>query len=107
MITEERLQKAISYLAETDVPAAEAKTNVERQAWKQKQTEAAIYLRSEGTVENRKAYARTSKELTQAVDDWLEALEHSEAIINKRKTEALVVELWRTEQANRRAGNVT
>ncbi len=106
MIDDERVQQAITYLAETDKSAAEAKTDVERQAWRQKQVEAAIYLRSEGTVENRKAYARTSKELTEAVDCWLKALEKSDAITNKRKTEALIIELWRTEQANRRAGSI-
>jgi len=107
MISDDRLQAALTYLAETDSPASELKTDVERKHWIMKKVESAIYLRSEGTVENRKAYAKTSQEVEQATNDWLDALAASEATVNKRKTESLITEIYRTESANRRAGGIT
>lgn len=106
MISDDRLQQALTYLAESDSQAALMKTDVERKHWIMKKVESAIYLRSEGTVENRKAYAKTSSEVEQATNDWLDALAESEGTINKRKTESLITEIYRTESANRRAGGI-
>jgi len=107
MISDTRLEQSLSYLASTDELAAELKTDVERKHWMVKQITSAIYLRSEGTVENRKSYAVTSGEVEEATNNWLKALEESEKVVNKRKTESLITEIYRTESANRRSGGIT
>ena len=106
MISEDRLQQALTYLAETDESAALLKTNVERQHWIMKKVEAAMYLHAEGTVDVRKSQARTSNAVEEATNGWLTAMADSESVINKRKTESLITEIYRTESANRRAGGI-
>ena len=106
MISDDRLQQALTYLAETDSQAAELKTDVERKHWVMKKVEAMMYLHGNGTVDLRKAQAKTSSEVEEATDAWLTALSESEKTVNKRKTEALITEIYRTESANKRAGGI-
>lgn len=107
MITDEKLQKALSYLAETDEPCAKAKSYLAGTE-KQEKTIIAIafsdcLLRS---VEERKqaayrcdAYLAWQKKYQEAVYDF-------EIMRNKRQTAELIVEVWRTLQANQRRGNI-
>jgi len=106
MISDTRLEQSLSYLASTDELAAELKTDVERKHWIMKKVEAMIYLHGTGTVEERKAQSKVSKEVEEATESWLTALADSEKTVNKRKTEALITEIYRTESANKRAGGV-
>ena len=107
MITEERLTQAMRYLAETDSEAAELKTNVERQAYAVKKTKALIYLHADGkNIEEKKAIAETSDEVTKATMDYLDAHQESLALENKRKTEELITKIWQSLNANRRQGTV-
>lgn len=106
MISDDRLQQALTYLAETDSQAAELKTDVERKHWIMKKVEAMMYIHGAGTVDLRKATAKVSNEVEEATEAWLTALADSEAVINKRKTESLITEIYRTESANRRAGGI-
>lgn len=106
MITDERLTQALTYLAETDSPAAEAKVQVERMKYKQDSIEKALFLREDGNIEERKAKARESQAYHDAAEDYFDALLHYESYRNKRKTEELICEIWRTTQANKRAGQI-
>jgi len=106
MISDERLQTALTYLAESDSPAAEAKVEVERMKYKQDSVEKAIYLRETGNIEERKAKARGSQAYHDATEDYFDALLHYENYRNKRKTEEIVVETWRSLNANRRSGQI-
>ena len=106
MISEDRLQKAITYLAETDELASELKTDVDRKDYAIKMTEAAIVVHSEGAMELRKATAKDSDAYKQAVDNYLNAVNRYNDVNNKRKTELLITEIWRSLNANRRLGNI-
>ena len=106
MITEERLTQAMRYLAETDSEAAELKTNVERQSYAVKKTKSLIFLQSDGNIEQRKALAETSDEVTKATMDYLDAHQESLALENKRKTEELITKIWQSLNANKRQGQV-
>lgn len=104
MITEDRLQKALTYLAETDEEVAELKGNVERQEYFKKRVRAAEFLSASGPVEERKAKAEVSKDVEDIEHDYTRALVAYEHIAAKRKTEALIVDVWRSMNANRRQG---
>lgn len=104
MITQDRLEKALRYLAETDEQAAELKVDVERQSFKLKKVKAAIFLHSDGNIEERKSAAETADETVHAEHDYLAAYQQSEAMNNKRKTEELITRIYQTESANRRQG---
>lgn len=104
MISDTRLEQAMHYLATTDAESAELKGNVARAEYVCKSARArALLCSEEKTVESRKADAETSQLVKEAEDEYAKALVASEKIRAKRTTEALVVEVWRSLQANRRA----
>jgi hypothetical protein len=104
MITDERAEKAIRYLAGTDDEAAEAKVECKRCEDQVKAVEDAIFLRLEGSVELRKATARTDIEAVNARNKYYSALLKYEKLVNHRNTEERVTELWRSVNSNRRHG---
>ena len=106
MITQERMEKALKYLAESDQESAELKTDVERAAFKLKQVKATIFIHSEGNIEQRKAIAETSQETKDAELEYLQAHTESGKVENKRKTQLLITEIWRSLNANRRQGGI-
>lgn len=108
MIGENRLQQALTYLAETDEESAELKGDVARKEYLLERAEARSYLLAKGgTVKEREADAECSQLVLEAQDAHVGAIVKHEAIRAKRATEALIIEVWRSLQANRRAGNVT
>lgn len=106
MITEQRLTQALRYLAETDEPAAKARALMEGLSEQRKTVRAIGFLESSGTRDERESSAYVSSDYRDHVKRYEDAVYEYEAIRNKRMTEALIVEVWRSEQANRRAGNV-
>jgi hypothetical protein len=56
------MEKALTYLAQTDEDFAYHKTHVERTAYKAKQIKAAIFCRLDGTVAERTATSESSEE---------------------------------------------
>jgi hypothetical protein len=106
MITEDRVQKALTYLAETDSHLAELAVDVERQHYKLKEIKASLFTCSDGNIEQRKAYAETAEPTQDAITNYLDSLQLYKSMENKRKTEELIVRLFQTESANRRQGNI-
>lgn len=106
MINEQRLSKALTYLAETDEPCAELKTDVERYEFMAKASKDVIFLRIEGTIAERTAKAGTSDEYAHAMSAYFDALKKYEAMRNKRQTETIVVEVWRSLNSSRNKGNL-
>jgi hypothetical protein len=107
MISEDRLEKALTFLARTDETAAELKTEVERKSYLLDLIRKKMFLDATGSsVEQRKAVAETSLEVQKANEEYLDAYLEWEKVSAKRKTEAIVVEVWRSINANRRVGNV-
>ena len=107
MISKDRLEKALTFISETDEKAAELKTDVERAAYKSKKIKATLFVHGEGSVEMRKAGAETAQEAIDADAEYLQAHQDSQALENKRKTEFLIVDVWRSLNASRRQGNIT
>lgn len=106
MINEDRLHKALTYLATTDEACAEARAGMERAEFKAKAIKDAMFRRLEGSVADRQAEAGSSDEYATAMNMYFKLLEHYEALRNKRATEAIVIETWRSINASRRQGNV-
>jgi hypothetical protein len=106
MISEERCEKALRYLAETDEQAAELKADVDRSEYKAKTLKAAAFLHLEGTVADREAKALQQESVMEAYMVHFKAIRDYQAVANKRAMQVLIVEVWRSLQANRRVGNV-
>jgi hypothetical protein len=103
-ISSERLEKALKFLAETDEDAANLKVDVERASFKLKKVKAAIFVHSGGNIEERKSQAEISPEADNATVEYLDAYAKSEALQNKRKTEVLIVDVWRSLNSARTKG---
>ncbi len=102
MITDERAEKALRYLAETDLTCAEAKANMERMEFKAKAIKQAAFKIADGSVADRNAIAETCAEHVDAMEAYFKAIADYSFIANKRSTEGIVMDTWRTIQANRR-----
>ena len=104
MISDTRAEAALRYLAETDEACANAKAEMERAEFKVKVTKQTIFRHSEGTVAERTALADTSEFVLTAHEDYCAAMETYSHFANKRETERIVLDTWRTICANRRQG---
>lgn len=107
LIDEIRLQKALHYLATTDEPAAGLRADVERAEFRAKEIKDAVFLVVTGTVAERQALAGTNKDYTAAMNDYFLALRTSDAMRNKRSTETIVIDCWRSLNSGRNKGNIT
>jgi len=96
MISEERAEKALRFLVETDEPCAMAKGEVERTEFAYKRTREA----------ERQAAAAQHKTTLAAHDEYVKALQTYSHMANKRDTERIVLDVYRTISANKRMGNV-
>lgn len=106
MINDERLGRALAYLVDTDETAAHFKADTVRAEYKAKAIKDAVYLRLSGSVADRQAQAAQDVAYQEAMEHYFAMLAQSEHVRNKRQTEIIVVELWRSTNANRRAGNI-
>ena len=104
MISQQRLEKALTYLAETDEPLAEAKGDILRLENLIKRVNYRLFLSAEGSVEARKAHAGKSEETAKLEEELVNATVRYEGLRAKRETEATVVEVWRSLNASRRLG---
>ena len=99
MISDERRDKALQYLATTDEECALAQSYYNSMKSLTKQVEGA------STSDKTKSYSDGTYK------DHIEKVEIAELsylkIKNKRMTEAMIIECWRSENANRRVANVT
>lgn len=106
MITEERLTKALQYLSTTDEPFAKAKALMIGYENQEKTVLAQVFLEHDGTVAERDALARISKEFSEWREKYKESVYDYEIMRNKRNTESLIIEVWRSLEASKRMGNV-
>jgi len=101
---EARATQALKFLTDTDEQAADLKHSAEVAEARHEATVDALFLHMEGTVEVRKASARTAETSQAAKLDFLEAQRQYDAMANKRKSEALVMEWLRSLYASYRQG---
>lgn len=106
MISQERLEKALTFLAETDQEAAELKVQVERKDYLVELVRKRLFAEATGNIEERKAEAELSPETQESHEEYLQAMLEWEKLKAKRTTEELVVEVWRSLEASRRQGRI-
>src|SRR5687768_2058152 len=96
------MEHALQFLADTDEPCAALRADMERAEFRAKRTEQAVFKISDGTVAERTAIAKTSPDAEAAYEQYFKALQEHEAMRNRRSTEAIVFEAWRSLNSNRR-----
>ncbi len=105
MISEERAEKALRYLVDTDEPCALALAELVRAEYGWKATREAVFTHAEVTVGERKAIAATHHATKEAHERYCAAVALYSKMANKRETERIVLDTWRTISANRRMGS--
>ena len=109
MISEDRLEKALIYRAETDEEHAKLKTQVEYLDWKKKKLKGSFITQKCSDnlslgVRSEKWYA--SEEYGKFIEEHQEVFEKFNIMDNKRKTECIIIDLFRTLEASRRKNNI-
>ena len=108
MITEDRLEQALKYLADTDESSAEASANVKYldRLLKRKK---ALFITGEQTLKSISAKEQgfyASDTYKNAVEELFQAEVKSTTMENKRDKEGLIIDLFRTLEASRRKHNI-
>jgi hypothetical protein len=106
-VSDDRLDKAMAFLAQTDSEFAEWRGAMLRAEYMAECAESLAYAAiTEGSVEDRKRAAKVAEPVKQAMENYFKAVVEFERLKARRTREVLVVELWRSVNANRRVGNV-
>lgn len=105
-VTPEQVEKAIKYLAETDVPHARAKCLAKGLEAALKTVRAVGFIGAAGNNAEREHTAYASPEYKVALAAWQDACLDYETMQNKRERANLIVEMFRTLEASRRVGNI-
>jgi hypothetical protein len=98
------MEEALAYLSDTDESCAALRADMERAEFRAKRTEQAVFKISDGTVAERTANAKTSPDTEAAYDKYFKAMQDYFSVSNRRATEAIVIDTWRSLNANRRQG---
>lgn len=106
-LNENRVERAMCVLAETDMQAADAKVMVLRTEQKIKTVKALVYAALEGSIEDKKQKVELHEDVKAAWEDYFKAVRDYELVKNKREREVLIVELFRSVNANRRLGQMS
>lgn len=106
MISEERADKALEYLIGTDKEVAELKGQMLVKEQMCKVARADVFKTSEGSVDLRKAEAELAQDVRDADREFVEATIEFETVRNRRTTAITIIDMYRTEEASRRAGNI-
>ncbi len=102
MIDQPRMEQAMAFLAESDLPYAEAKTALMRCEILCKRVRARIYVSGMGSVENRKAEAEGHKDVIDADDAYVAATLAFESLKARRSRAEILIDVWRSVEASRR-----
>ena len=105
MITDERVEKSIIYMAESDEPFAYARAKAKAIEKEEKIVKAQAFINAKrlyDTIAEANAVAESSKEYKNWEDDKTSKAFDYMILKVKRDTEKLIWETWRTEQANLR-----
>lgn len=102
------MERALRWMATTDTEFADWRVASLRAEYMADVAESLAYKLAEGgSVEDRKKAAKASPEVKKAMDDYFAAVRGYEVLRAQRKTAELLIETWRSVNANRRVGNVT
>jgi hypothetical protein len=102
IISRDKLESALLYLAETDEEYANEKAQVERSEILRKRVRARIFLAASGTVAERERTAEVSAEAERADDDYCTSMRLYETLRAKRQRAEIVIDVFRTLEASRR-----
>ena len=106
VITVKRMEKSLTYLADTDETCAGHRADHARAEFAAKSIRNVIFKACEGTIAERNAEADTSESYKAAKEREFDEFFKYEAMKNKRATESIVIDTWRSLNSARNKGQV-
>lgn len=107
LITDDAIEEALNYLATSADTAAAARGGRLRAEFERKRVKSRLILQSnEKSLGLREAWAECHPDYMNACEAEVKALEADEYYRNKRNACDAIIEAWRSEQANNRAGSI-
>lgn len=115
LIGDEQIAEALTMLSVTDSTVAGFKAAMKAKEYQRQTMKSLAYLEAEQdairsgerwSVAKKEAVAMQSEKYQKWCKDFEDAVADYEILNNERNTAILKVEIWRSEQANRRRGNV-
>ena len=107
LVTNERLERALVRLAESDEIYAGLKATMLRKEYMAKVAEALAFRQEkDGSVRDREMAARVAEPVMTAWDEYFEAVMQFETCRAQREREMTVIEVWRSLESSRRQGNI-
>lgn len=97
----------LDLLLATDEVQAKARAYVKAMEHRLKVIRSEELLKASGTVAEKEAIAYSSSAYINAVNEYENAVYDNELYCAQRKTAELHIEVWRSQNANRRVGNIT
>lgn len=105
LITEERIEAALHFLATTSEDIAAARAQRLRAEFRRKRVKAELLRKAnESNAQLREAWAESHPDYAQACEDECDAVQRDEFLRDRRNGADSVVSAWQTEQATARAG---
>lgn len=103
IVSDDTVSKALAYLADDPHPLAAARHGLTVAETRAKEAYAEALLAADGAVEVRKAQAETDKYFQEAKTAEAGALRELERHRARAKAAEMIIEVWRSENANARA----
>jgi hypothetical protein len=97
---------SIQYLAQTDEAFGQLKAVMKGLEYRLKVCKAQEFLKGEGAAGLREQQAYASEAYIKMVQDYQDAVMDYETVAAKRETRILTIEVWRSQNANKRQGNI-
>ena len=106
-ISNERMERALNFLVETDREYADARALMEGLKDQSKIIRGQALLRTAGTVAEREALAYTSPEYVAHIAKLKDATQDYHYLAAKRSTESAVIDCWRSLNSARTKGLIS
>lgn len=99
-------EKALEYLAQTDLAIAQAKSLMIGLDEQRKTIEADEFLKNEGSAAERKQRALASESYCHHIEAYKDSVLTYETLRNRRLTATLQIEMWRSVNSARNKGQI-
>jgi hypothetical protein len=105
MITDERADQAFHWLNDNTGVIGRARGGQERTEILRKRTRKRAFIAApEGSIASKEAHAELHPDVIKADEEYIEAVTLFETLKARQQVEAMAIDVWRTEAANRRRG---
>ena len=106
MITDQKLEAALKYIAETDELHATAKQHLLTMEQDIKTQKAIAFEEMTGSATEKNAKLYNCENVKQSIKSWGQCVFDYQLLENKRKRAFITIEVYRTQSANARQGHV-